>query len=122
MGGFNCFDGNKDVRYTWWKSGSWNAICDECGFKFKSEELKLRWDGLMVCPEDWEIRHPQELIRAIPDQSRLPWTRPEGREQDVPTVCTPIGRQGLAGYGTAGCSIVGLDLGYRGLIDTTHNA
>ena len=75
----------------------------------------------MVCKDDWEARHPEEFIRPIPDQQKLPWTRPEGSDNVTATVCTPTGRQGLAGYGTAGCAIVGLDLGYRGLIDITHN-
>lgn len=36
----------------------------------------------MVCrpaikPGCWEVRHPQELIRPIPDQPALPWSRPD---------------------------------------------
>lgn len=101
------------MRKTWWSQGEWKAVCDSCGLFFKSSDLKLRWDGLMVCQRDWETRHPQELIRAIPDQQKLPWTRP-----DVTpvywvdgTICTPEGRQGVAGYGVAGCAIAGLNLG-----------
>jgi len=37
----------------------------------------------MVCSEDWEPRHPQEMIRPIPDQNKLPWTRPEGTDVSV---------------------------------------
>jgi len=66
------------LKSTWFKSGLWNAICDRCGFKFKNTDLKQTWDGLMVCASCWEPRHPQELIRPIPDQNKLPWTRPEG--------------------------------------------
>ena len=29
-------------------SGQWNAICDRCGFKFKSSELKKDWQGLQA--------------------------------------------------------------------------
>lgn len=68
------------MRNTWWKSGTWNAQCDVCGFKFKSTELRQRWDGLMVDDACWEMRHPQELIRPIPDQNKLPWTRPESTD------------------------------------------
>ena len=71
------------MRNTWWISGDYNAICDVCGFKFKASQLKKRWDGAMVCERDWETRHPQELIRPIPDQIKLPWTRPEGTDQYV---------------------------------------
>lgn len=68
------------MRNTWWNSGNWNAICDVCGFKFKATDLKQRWDGLMVDSACWEMRHPQELIRPIPDQNKLPWTRPESTD------------------------------------------
>ena len=68
------------MRTTWWKSGGYNTICDICGFKFKDTDLKRRWDGLMTCDKDWEIQHPQERIRPIPDQRKLPWTRPEATD------------------------------------------
>ena len=59
------------------KLGDWNAICDRCGFKFKASKLRKTWDGWMVCPEDWETRHPQEFVRARPDKQSVPWVRPE---------------------------------------------
>lgn len=65
------------MRTTSFISGDWNAICDVCGFKFKASQLRERWDGLMVCEKDWETRHPQDLIRPLPDEQKLPWTRPE---------------------------------------------
>ena len=68
------------MRSTWWKSGEWNTLCDVCGFKYKNTELKKRWDGLMVCSKDWETRHPQELIRPLPGEAKLPWSRPEGTD------------------------------------------
>lgn len=60
-----------------YKPKRWNALCDVCGFKYKSDQLRLRWDGLMACPEDWETRQPQDLLRAVKETSNiLPWTRP----------------------------------------------
>lgn len=100
------------MRTTWFKSGDWSAICDVCGFKFKASELRLRWDGLYVCNGDWEIRQPQDLIRPIPDQQKLPWTRPDVAPVYWATVCTPTTQQGVAGIGTAGCAKVGYNLGY----------
>ena len=94
------------MKFTFFKSGSYNTICDVCGFKYKASDLKMRWDGLMVCERDWEIRHPQELIRPIQDQNKLPWTRPESNDSFT-IICTVNGRSGLAGYATAGCAIVG---------------
>jgi len=57
--------------------GEWNAICDVCGFKVKASTLRDRWDGLKVCPKDWESRHPSDFIRATKDDMSVPWTRPE---------------------------------------------
>ena len=56
--------------------GNFNAMCDVCGFKFKGSELRRRWDGFMVCSQDYEQRHPQDLIRSIPDRQSIPWARP----------------------------------------------
>lgn len=81
----------------------------------KASTLKLRWDGLMVCPQDWEIRHPQELIRPIPDQSKLPWTRPEATDTFVTLSggCTVQTSQGIADIGTADCARADIDVGVR---------
>ena len=52
-------------------------ICDECGRKMRSSQTKLRWDGAIVCPADWEPRHPQELLHAAPtDKQSVKWARP----------------------------------------------
>ena len=56
--------------------GDWNALCDSCGRKFKASSLKKRWDGLIVCKEDWEQRHPQDLLRVQREQISVPWSRP----------------------------------------------
>lgn len=101
------------MRSTWFDSGDWNAICDVCSFKFKASQLTQRWDGLMVCSKDWETRHPQELIRPIPDQQKLPWTRPEPNDLTTSGVCTGFTRQAVADYGTADCALAGCDLGLR---------
>jgi len=59
------------------KPGDWNAICDVCGFKYKASQLKSRWDGLKVCKEDWEPRHPQDFVRGVHDDQTVEWTRPD---------------------------------------------
>lgn len=60
------------------KLGQWNAICDVCGFKFKSGQLRKRWDDLYVCNEDWETRHPLDFLRSPSNKERpIPWSRPE---------------------------------------------
>lgn len=64
----------------YYKQGDYNAICDECGFKFKASELKRRWDGLMVCKADWNPRQPQDFVRGTVDSKPLPFTRPESND------------------------------------------
>lgn len=51
--------------------------CDVCGFIYKFDQLKKRWDGLMVCDNDYETRHPQDFIK-IPEPEKAPdWIRPD---------------------------------------------
>lgn len=66
-----------------YKPGSWDVTCDVCGFKFKADQLKKRWDNLMVCSKDWEPRQPQDLIKSVPDKQSVPWTRPDNDGLDV---------------------------------------
>ena len=64
----------------YYKPGDWNAICDRCGFKFKASELKEEWTGLRVCTHDFELRHPQDFLRARVDKISVPWVRKEAPE------------------------------------------
>ena len=63
--------------------GSYNAICDVCGLKYKASELSRRWDGAMVCEADYETRHPQEFVRARRDNPKLPFIRPDIDSEDI---------------------------------------
>ena len=104
------------MKTTWFETGSWNAICDVCGFKFKAAQLRERWDGLRVCEEDWETRHPQELIRPINEDTSVPWTSPEGEDVFIgpdyddayeAIACTDFGRSAIPEYAIPGCMIPG---------------
>lgn len=89
---------------TYFLSGQWNAVCDRCGFKFKSSELREDWQGLMVCSTDFERRNPQDFIKVMPERAIPEWTRPEPEEVFLqPASCTLQGTQGRAGVGIAGC-------------------
>ena len=68
---------------TYYKKGDWNAICDICGNKFKASKLKKQWDGLMVCPQDFSPRHPQEFLRGKKDDQSVEWTRSEAADVEV---------------------------------------
>lgn len=86
-------------------SGSYdyNVICDGCGRKMKASMLRKRWDGFMVCAQDWEPRHPSDFYRARNDAHKLPFTRTDSNSPDVgpsinstTTTTTPLpGTSGL---------------------------
>ena len=81
------------------RSYEYSALCDVCKFKFKASQLRLRWDGLMVCKEDWEPRHPADFFRGRNDSHVLPWTRPDdgaqGSQTWTPTWATVTGTNGI---------------------------
>ena len=58
-------------------AGTFNAICDECGFQFKASDLRVRWDGAFVCSKDWEPRHPQDFVKGRVDKQRVENARPD---------------------------------------------
>lgn len=64
--------------------GDWIADCDVCGRKYKASQLQQRWDGLMCCSDDWEIRQPQDFVRGVPDTQIAPWLRPEPANTFIP--------------------------------------
>jgi len=68
---------------TYYAQGKWNAVCDRCGFEFKSDKLKREWTGLRVCSKCFEVRHPQESLKGKVDRQSPPWVRPEPPDIDV---------------------------------------
>lgn len=99
------------------KRNSWNASCDRCGQKFKAEDLRLEWDNLMVCPVCFELRNPQDFVRATPDHQAPPWTRLMPTNNFI-YVCDIPGRSAVFGYATFGCMVFGLiPAGFYQIID-----
>lgn len=89
-----------------YRSGDWTLICDVCGKKIKASESLHRWDGYVVCKEDWEPRHSLDFIRARADKISVPFSRPEADDAFI-VICDITSRQSKAGLGTAGCMTVG---------------
>ena len=89
--------------------GNWNALCDVCGFKFKALDLKRDWRGLMVCKDDYELRHESDFLRVQKEKITVEFSRPYP-VQDTYTgyICSVSGRYGMADVGTADCAIVDL--------------
>ncbi len=91
--------------------GEYQAICDSCGFAFMNFELLKRWDGMMVCKEDYETRHPSDFPPRIRTPYPLPFIRPDNTSVLIPpsglVSCNPISRQARADKGTANCATLG---------------
>lgn len=99
------------------KSYQYRALCDSCGLKYWNYELKLRWDGLWCCPDDWEVRHPLDFYRTRNDTHKLPFIRsdtPYDPESTwTPTVVnvtyTAVGNETFAGDTTGTYIVNSLD-------------
>jgi uncharacterized Zn-finger protein len=89
------------------KWGTANAWCDVCGQRYKLNDLRKRWDNLMVCPGDFELDHPQKYIKVPPENISLPDIRPRPYYGENELICTIFTSMGVAGTGVAGCAKAG---------------
>lgn len=94
----------------WFKSGEWNVWCMVCNRKIKSGESLKRWDGLIVCREDYENRQPLDFLRARQERITVPFSAPTSFDLfDSPNYpeypfCTGEGSSGMAAMAVAGCA------------------
>jgi len=80
----------------------WNAVCAECGRKFKASQLRRHWQEYWVCAAHWEPRHPQDFVRGAPASALPPWTQP-APTNSFAAVCTPNGSSAYADMAIADC-------------------
>ena len=100
--------------------GSWNVICDSCGKKIKASEAKQRWDGLIVCPLDFEMRQPQDFVKARADKITVPFTRPRPTDEFVFS-CDLFTSSGVADVGVADCAQADNDQWWNQFYDELNN-
>jgi hypothetical protein len=75
-----------------YRSGDNYVICDRCGFKKHASEVSKDWDGLIVCREDHDGRHPQDFVRGRPDHQVAAISRPDPPDVFLSDVSgTPVG-------------------------------
>jgi hypothetical protein len=84
-------------------AGHYYQICDVCGFKLLSNKIKKRWDGLMVCAQDYEQDHPQKFVRVLSDGKAVPEPRPEPADTFTPWLCYLYGQHSYADMAEADC-------------------
>lgn len=102
---------------SFFKLGSWNAICDVCGFQYKADKLRKNWKGLYVCREDWEPRHPQDYLKARKETVGVPWSRPPSTDVYAFS-CDLWTSSPMADFGTADCMTAGGNTSIPLLIET----
>lgn len=98
----------------YYTSGQWWIICDVCGKKIKSGKSRHRWDGFVVCEDDWEERHSQDFVRSRQDKISVPFSRPIPTfvftnvnyvDTENTNYCTPEGTQAIPSWAIPGCMI-----------------
>lgn len=57
--------------------GDFWRMCSRCGSRFRASQTFKTWDGLYVCANDYETRHPQDFVRGRKDRQNVPDPRPE---------------------------------------------
>ena len=68
----------KHSRDAGFKSGDNWYTCPRCSFDIYASEARKEWTGLLVCPECWDTRNPQDLRRAPKEQIAPKLSRKEG--------------------------------------------
>jgi hypothetical protein len=100
------------------KLGSWNLICDVCGRKIKNTEARKRWDGLVVCPRDWELRHISDFIKSNVEHNNVKDPRPEQTDTYIDvtfvdtgdTICSVEGSSSYADIAVSECMTADKDI------------
>lgn len=103
-----------------YEPGNWVALCDVCGFKFKALDLRRRWDNLMVCKDDYEVRHSMDFLRVQKEKITVEFSRPYPSEDVfVGYSCSIRESNGKADVGAADCARVEWTMAYDTLdVDT----
>lgn len=67
----------------YYKHGDYNVICDVCGRKFKASTCKLKWNNMLACSVCFEERNPQDFVKGVADDQRVPLARPEAPDRFI---------------------------------------
>lgn len=66
------------------------AVCDRSGFVVYSSMLRREWNNLRVLERFWEVRHPQDFVRGIPDHQAAEDPRPRSINQFIGPLTTEL--------------------------------
>lgn len=94
------------MKKTTWP-GNYKVTCQVCGFWYPSSEIQKRWDGVLVCPKDYETRHPQTLIKVRGERAFPSFVSKDASPDPEAFYCDLWTASAYAGYATAGCAMAG---------------
>ena len=77
-----------------YKAGDYWVICDKCGMKRYASECQMNWKNQFVCGPCFEPRHPQDFVKAIPDDQSVPIARPRAAITMGETTVSTTGNPG----------------------------
>lgn len=67
------------------------GISDRSGFRYKLNEMKREWTGMLVGPDEYEPKHPQlEPVQKVVDPQALQNPRPDRIEPTTVPVGVPL--------------------------------
>ena len=67
------------------------GISDRSGFRYKLNEMRKEWTGMLVGPDEYEPKHPQlEPIQKVVDPQALKDPRPDRIEPTTVPVGVPL--------------------------------
>lgn len=76
------------MRRTKARLGDWLMTCERSGKVYPRSEMKQEWTGAWVHRSKWEARHPQDIIKSIPDNQSV---FPSNKEDELVFVDDYIG-------------------------------
>lgn len=91
------------MKKTKWP-GNWKVACHVCGWWYPSSEIKRRWDGVLVCPNDYETRHPQTLIRINGEKAVPTFVSKDASPDTFAVFCSLEAQSCYSGLATSGCA------------------
>lgn len=98
----------KKTRNPGWRAGDHWVQCDRCASAIRSSDAMVTWDNLIVCPDDWEIRHPQDFVRGRADDIAAKEPR---RSESGDIFVSTCSSSSVTGIAIAGCAKAGFLLG-----------
>lgn len=77
--------------------GSFYRIDDRSGFKVRAEHTTKEWNGLWIREDMAEPRQPQDFVRGVADDQRVPEPRPRQLDAFLGPLITTLTANAAAG-------------------------